>query len=222
MKKQILKKLCISLGLMLAFTVWTVAICKVDLQPIGPRDSVVGFASMNGFFHSLTGTSMLLYTITDWLGLVPLGVCIMLGVLGFIQMVRRKSILKVDGDILALGVFYIVVITFYILFEAVAINYRPVLINGFLEASYPSSTTLLTLCVMPTAILQVRHRVKSSVCNRAICMVIGVLTAFMVIGRLVSGVHWLTDIIGSVLLSGGLVMTYVAVCCLFHSKNKNA
>ena len=37
---------------------------------------------------------------------------------------------------------------------------------------------------------------------------VAVFSAFMVIGRLVSGVHWATDIIASVLLSAGLFMLY--------------
>ena len=220
MKKQIFRKLRISLALLLTFLIWTMAVCKVDVQAIGPEGSVVGFATVNGFFHGITGTNMLLYTITDWLGLVPVGICVIFGVFGFAQMIRRKSILKVDADILALGIFYIVVIAFYILFEVIAINYRPVLIDGFLEASYPSSTTLLTLCVMPTAILQIRQRMKHSVWRNIICAVAWAFTFFMVIGRLVSGVHWLTDIIGSVLLCVGLVMLYMTVFYLPGNKDK--
>jgi undecaprenyl-diphosphatase len=167
---------------------------------------------MNGYFHNLTGVNMSLYVITDWLGLVPIGVAFGFAVLGLVQWIKRKSLLKVDRSILSLGGFYIVVMAVYILFEIVVINYRPTLINGYLEASYPSSTTMLVMCVMPTAMMQLRARIKNKVFKRCVIVTIAAFTAFMVIGRFVSGVHWITDIIGGVILSTGLVMLYCLVC----------
>lgn len=206
------KNVCVALCLLLLFVLWTIAVCYVDVRSIGPNGSSVGFAGLNGFFHRLTGVHMLIYTITDWMGLVPL--CIVLGfaMLGLVQLIKRRSLLKVDSDILVLGGFYIVVMAAYVFFELFVINYRPVLINGYLEASYPSSTTLLVLCVMPVAMMQLYGRMKNGKLRTVILVLIGAFTVFMVVGRLVSGVHWLTDIIGSVLLSGGLVMLYDSIC----------
>ena len=103
------------------------------------------------------------------------------------------------------------VLAAYLLFEKFAVNYRLVLIDGFLEASYPSSTTMLTLCVIPTAMLQLRRRIPRAGLRRVILWMLGIFTAFMVVGRLLSGVHWLTDIVGGALLSAGLVALYAAV-----------
>lgn len=200
----------LSLTLLAAFALWTVLLRLADVQPIGPNGSSVGFSTLNGLFHRLTGVHMTLYVITDWLGLVPVSVCMGFAIFGLIQWIRRRRIWKVDRSILVLGAFYIAVIAAYLLFEEFAVNYRPVLINGYLEASYPSSTTLLVLCVMPTAALQLHGRIRSTVLRRAVVAVIVAFTVFMVLGRLVSGVHWLTDIVGGILLSGGLVAGYVA------------
>lgn len=197
--------------LLTAFVLWTVAICLVDVQTIGPQGSSVGFAGINQFVHNLTGVHFGLYIITDWLGLVPIFVCMGFAILGLTQWIKRKSIRKVDHDILVLGGFYILTMAAYLLFENVEINYRPVLINGHLEASYPSSTTLLVMCVMPTAVMQLRHRVKNKLLRNLVTSGIIIFIAFMVIGRLVSGVHWFTDIVGGVLLSMGLVTLYSAV-----------
>ena len=202
------KKICIALGLLAAFTLWTIAISLIDVQAIGPQGSTVGFATLNSMVHMLTGVHMQLYTITDWLGLVPVAFGFGFVLLGFAQWVKRKSILKVDGSILFLGGFYIVTLAAYLFFESYVVNYRPVLIEGYLEASYPSSTTLLVLCVMPTAMIQLRDRIKQPMFRKCVSIVITAFIAFMVIGRLVSGVHWLTDIIGGILLSAGLVMIY--------------
>ena len=134
--------------------------------------------------------------------------------LGLIQWIKRKNILKVDYNILILGGFYIVVMAVYVLFEMLVVNYRPVLICGILEASYPSSTTMLVMCVMPTAIMQFNARIKNGILKRWVSSAITVFIAFMVIGRLVSGVHWFTDIVGGALLSAGLVMLYCSACGL--------
>ncbi len=212
MKKR---NLCLALGLLVAFALWTGAVCLIDVQAIGPRDSQVGFATLNGFIHQLTGVHMPLYVITDWLGLVPVAFGFGFAWLGLFQWIKRKSFLKVDASIFVLGGFYLATLAAYLLFESIVINYRPVLIDGFLEVSYPSSTTLLVLCVMPTAMMQLRQRIQSLLLRKIVTTAIAAFIAFMVLGRLISGVHWLTDIIGGILLSAGLVMLYAGVIEIF-------
>ena len=199
-------------GFVAAFVLWTVLVRFIDLRAIGPEGSQVGFGALNRFVHDLTGVNLILYTLTDWLGLVPIAAAVGFAILGLVQLIKRKSLKKVDRSILALGVFYVVVIAVYLFFEAVVINYRPVLINGYLEASYPSSTTMLVASVMPTAAMQISLRIKNTLFRRCAMSAIGAFTAFMVVGRLLSGVHWLTDIIGGVLLSAGLVTIYFSIC----------
>ena len=211
MKNADKKKFLIGAGFLAAFVLWTVLVSLVDIRAIGPNGSSVGFAALNGYVHERIGVNIPLYTISDWLGLVPIGVAFGFAVFGLAQWIKRKSLLKVDRSLLALGGFYMVVLAAYIFFEIVVINYRPVLIDGHLEASYPSSTTMLVMCVMPTAMLQLRTRIKNRVFRRCVLLLIAAFTAFMVIGRLVSGVHWLTDIIAGALLSAGLVMIYASV-----------
>lgn len=211
MKRRNLHLLTAGLLLLGAFALWTVAVCLVDVRPIGPNGSSVGFAALNGAVHAVLGVCWPLYTITDWLGLVPMGFVFGFALLGLVQLIRRRSLGRVDRDILVLGGFYLVVLAAYLLFEKFAVNYRPVLIDGFLEASYPSSTTMLTLCVIPTAMLQLRRRIPRAGLRRVILWMLGIFTAFMVVGRLLSGVHWLTDIVGGALLSAGLVALYAAM-----------
>lgn len=210
MKKEPIKYAFAGCSLLAAFGLWTAAIARLDAQPIGPLGSTVGFAALNGAFHALNGVHMTLYVITDWLGLVPLGFAVGFAILGLVQWIRRKRILAVDRSILALGGFYLAVLTAYLFFEGYVINYRPVLINGYLEASFPSSTTLLVMTVMPTTVMQLRSRIRRPALKKAVTWILTAFGGFMVIGRLVCGVHWLSDIIGGALLSGGLVMLYVA------------
>ena len=214
MKKETKKNFGIAAILLGAFVVWTAAVRLVDVQPIGPQDSAVGFATINGWVHDLTGVHMALYTVTDWLGLVPIGVAMGFALLGLIQWIKRKHLRQVDFSILVLGGFYLLVMAAYVLFEVVVINYRPVLINGYLEASYPSSTTMLVLCVMPTTLMQLNARIKNQTLKRWVGFGITAFILFMVIGRLLSGVHWFTDIIGGAVLSAGLVMLYYSITSL--------
>lgn len=203
--------------LVLAFILWTILIQTVDVQPAGVSGTAVGFFSINTWFHRQTGVHMSIYTITDWLGLVPIAVCAGFSLLGLMQWIRRKSIARVDRDILLLGGYYILVILGYLIFEMIPINYRPILIDGAMEASYPSSTTLLVLSVMPTLLFQVNRRAKNQTVRRITAAFVALFSAFMVIGRLVAGVHWLTDIVGSVLLSAGLYCLYrTAVVAMDH------
>lgn len=212
MKRQ--KDFCIAICMLTAFLLWTAALHFVDTKMIGPLGSTVGFATINQFIHSLTGVHMSLYAITDWLGLVPLLFIIGFALLGLVQWIKRKHLLNVDFSILVLGGFYIVVMAVYVLFEVSVVNYRPLLINGHPEASYPSSTTMLVMCVISTAVMQLNARIKHKVFKGCVTSAMTAFMLFMVIGRLISGVHWFTDIIGGALLSAGLVLMYRAVIIL--------
>ena len=205
--------------LVVAFIVWTVLILVVDVQPLGQNGTNIGFATFNLWFHNLTGVHMGIYTITDWLGLVPVFVCMIFAGLGLKQLIQRRSLFQVDYDILVLGIYYIVVILGYLIFEMIPINYRPILIEGVLEASYPSSTTLLVLSVMPTLRFQVNRRRNNSVIKRVVSICTILFSIFMVIGRLIAGVHWFADIVGGILLSAGLFYIYKAVV-LLNDKEK--
>lgn len=207
LKKKARKKLWAAGAMLAAFALWTLAVCTVDVQPVGPQGTTVGFAAVNRWFHNLTGVHLWLYTLTDRLSLIPLGIAAGFAAQGFGQLVRRKSLRKVDRSILILGGFYLAVLGAFLLFEQIPVNYRPVMPEGRLEASYPSSTAMLVLCVMPTAGMRLAERggrpwMRFSAEIFAICMVLA---------RLVCGVHWLTDVIGGILLSGALVMLYAAV-----------
>ncbi len=218
MKEIRRKELLTGIVLLAAFALWTVLIRHIDMQNAGPNGTQIGFAAINVWFHRLTGVHMLIYAITDWLGLVPIIICMCFGVLGLVQLVKRRSLLAVDSDILLLGAYDVVVILGYLLFEMVPVNYRPILIDGNPEASYPSSTTLLVLTVMPTLKYQPDRRIADPVMRKAITVFVIVFSAFIVIGRLISGVHWATDIIGSVFLSSGLFMIYRYLADYFVSK----
>lgn len=221
MKKENQKYLFTAIGLLAMFAVWTVSARLFDVKAIGPHNSNVGFATFNLLVHNLTGVNIFLYYITDWLSLVPFVFIVGFALLGFVQLINRKSILKVDYSVLVLGGFYIAILAIYLLFEVCIINYRPILVEGVLEASYPSSTTMLVMTVMLTSIMQFNTRIKHEFLRNSVTFLIAVFTLIMVVLRILSGVHWITDIIGGILISSCLVSIYSYICSLWKQKQEN-
>ena len=207
MKKR-RKEILLCGGLFAIAIIYTLLVKYIDVQAIGPNDSLVGFATINNFMFNLTGVNMLWYDITDWWGFVPLFIAFIYAMIGFIQMIKRRNILKVDKEILGLGVYYIIVIGLYIFFETCIINYRPTLMDGILEASYPSSHTLLSVCICGSSLIINKYLFKNRNFFKAenIISILSILV--IVIGRFISGVHWFTDIVGAILISIALLKAF--------------
>lgn len=207
MKKR-RKEILLCGGLFAIAIIYTLLVKYIDVQAIGPNDSLVGFATINNFMFNLTGVNMLWYDITDWWGFVPLFIAFIYAIIGFIQMIKRRSILKVDKEILGLCVYYIIVIGLYIFFETYVINYRPILMDGILEASYPSSHTLLSVCICGSSLIINKYLFKNKNFFKVenIISILSILV--IVIGRFISGVHWFTDIIGAILISIALLKAF--------------
>lgn len=204
---------------LILFLLFTFSVTFFDVQAIGPNNSSVAYAGINQFIHEFFGVNMMLYNITDWAGIAVIFIAFGFAILGLSQWIKTKSIFKVDSSILILGVFYIFVFGAYIFFEFNTINYRPVLINGILEGSYPSSTTMLAMCVLPTAMMQFQRLIKNVKIRNIINISLGIFTAFMVIGRLISGVHWFTDIFGGLLFSVAMILFYCSANNFIASNN---
>lgn len=194
------KNILICVLLVLISIIYTLLVKYVDTSTIGPNGSVVGFSSLNSFVFNLTGNNMTLYKITEILGIIPILIVLMYAVIGLIQVIDRKS-LKVDKELIALGILYIIVILIYVFFEKCIINYRPVLIDGILEASYPSSHTLLSICICGSALLINKYLFNNKKIYKYINIISIISMVLIVIGRLLSGVHWASDIIGSIIIS---------------------
>ena len=204
------RNFCISTILILLAVVFTILVKVVDVKQVGVNGTSIGFATLNQFVFKTTGVNMIWYHITDWLGLVPIFMAMVYSLLGLVQLIKRKSLFKVDKEIIILGLFYIVVIFLYVFFEKVIVNYRPILMNGFLEASYPSSHTLMTICLCGSSIV-----VNKKLFNNKITKLMNILSLVIilitVIGRLISGVHWFTDIIGGIFIGVALLTTLYSV-----------
>ena len=206
-----------------------VLLCLVDRQPIGPQDTVVGLASLNTLAQSLTGVSgsgvrMEWYQLTEYLGYFSLLVAACFALLGFVQLLRRRSLKKVDKQLLAMGGLFIALAVLYVFFEKVIVNYSPFILpeESGPEASFPSSHTMLTFVILGSVSMVLKKYVKAPVLCALLRVAAAALILVMVLGRLLCGCHWFTDILGGVLVSLALLALFGAVIDGESNSNQNS
>ena len=197
--------------LLIAFLVLLLLVLKIDVRPIGPENSEVGFAFLNGPVHDLLGFKKIPYTISKLSGALTLLAAAGFAMLGVLQLIQRRNLFEVDRDILLLGALYVLTLILYIFFDKVPINYRPIILDEGLEPSFPSTHSMLALVICGTGMMQVDRRLKGSPYKGIAIDVLGILMIITVLCRLLSGVHWFTDILAGVLLGASLVCFYAAL-----------
>ena len=212
------KNIIINVSLIILCIIFTLIVKYIDVSSIGPNNSSVGLSFINNFFHKLIGVNMGFYNFSEICGYIPLLMVAGYGVVGVVQLVKRKSIFKVDKEIIALGIFYVIVLCIYVFFEKVIINYRPTLIDGVLEASYPSSHTILSLFVCGSTIIINKFRFKRIKAANYENIIAYVFLFLVLIGRIISGVHWFSDILGGMIISITLLYSFYNILCLIKEK----
>ncbi|MBQ6382661.1 MAG: phosphatase PAP2 family protein [Clostridia bacterium] len=218
MKKYSLVWSCV---FFILFFVLIVLVRAVDVAPVGPADTSVGLSSVNLAVHSGVGMHSALYKLTQITGYLAILLAACFAAFGGFQLIQSRSVRKVDGCLLRLAALYAAVLVIYVLFEKVIVNYRPVLMEGETvpEASFPSSHTMLACTIYLSASMILDRYVKNprlAVVLRALCVALAVIT---VLGRFASGVHWFTDILGGVLISGALLCCFSAFLPAAESEN---
>lgn len=187
--------------------IYTILVKYVDVAPIGPKASSVGFSTLNKFVFNFLGRSNIWYNITEVLGMISILIALFYALIGLYKLIKNKSILKIDKEIIILGIFYFVVLLVYLFFEKVIINYRPVLVKGVLEASYPSSHTMLSICICLSAIIINNKLYKNMRISKIINTLSIIIMITTTVGRLLSGMHWVSDILGGIIIS--ICLSYI-------------
>ena len=211
------KNLIITILLLISSIIFIVLLKRIDIKCDAINNSCIGFATINQFIFNKIGVNMTWYVITDWLGIIPILVSMVYAIIGLKQLIKRKSIRNVDKEIIILGIFYFLVISIYIFFEKYIVNYRPILMNGNLEASFPSSHTLMTICLCGSSII-INNRLLKNTFTKVVNVISLFIIIITIIGRLISGVHWFTDIIGGLLISSFLLMLFYSIVNFIEKK----
>lgn len=222
MKTKAKRLFIVGLSLFILFIIFTLLVATVDVKDVGISNTKLGFSAINKSVFEALGQSEACLTVSDVLGIVVLFVAAAFALVGLYQLIKRKSIKLVDAPILALGALYAADVFFYVLFELVIINYAPILKDGEIAASYPSSHTLLAMTVMISCAAVLGTYVKNRAYKLTTYIVAGAVATVTVIGRLLGGVHWLTDIFASLLLSAALLVLFYGVLSLSSEKRGSA
>jgi undecaprenyl-diphosphatase len=184
----------------------------VDRKPIGLEGTSVGFATINGFFRDLIGYRERMDIISDVVMYLCFVVVLIFAVYGAMQLIREKSLLKVNKVILGLGILYVAVAVIYVAFGKIPVNYRPIMAPGEteLETSFPSTHVLVICSVLGSASIAADKLMSDFKKVETLVFCAYALMGFGVVARMLAGVHWLTDIIAGMLFSATLVSLYVA------------
>ncbi len=210
---MISKKTGIGIGLFGCFVLYVILVITVDVEAIGPNGTSVGLSHLNQAILGFFGSNTLMYELTELIGVFSLGICLLFGLMGLIQLIGRRGFRYVDQRLYALAGLYVFTAFFYALFEKVVINYRPVIMEGETapEASFPSSHTMLVCVVMESTVMMLEDYIKPVWLRRTMQIVCIVLMVATIVGRMLSGVHWFTDIVGGVLLSAAMLVQFSAI-----------
>ena len=214
------RKLAISLissaCLSVMFVVFTLLVKFVDVAYVGMTGKEVGLSSFNRLVYESVDVSETFDKLGDVCMVLSILVVLFVVALGIYELVKNKSIKKVDKKIWSMGIIYALVVLIYVVFELICLNYRPVLIDGKLEASYPSSHVMLSLTILSCFLIFMLSKLKTKKQKAILGTLIGLFMFVIVLFRVLSGMHWMTDIIASVILALMLAGWYVFINCLFE------
>ena len=202
--------------------VFTVLVKIVDVGFVSSTGSLVGFSSVNIPFSQKFGFNPIFYKVSEVLGYLVFLVIAVFAFIGFYQLIKRKSLMKVDKDLYALAITYVFTFALYIFFDKVlVINLRPIIMAGesIAEPSFPSSHTLLAVSVLGTAISECGKIRKESL-RVSLVIVLAILMGATVLSRLFSGVHWVTDIIAGILWGEVMMTLYQLFSALLAKEEK--
>jgi len=220
--KENKKYFIMSAVLLVLFVIFVILAKTVDVAAVGPMGSEIGFASINKSAADAIGYNESIYNVSKSLSYFGIAVMVVFGLFGAMQLYYKKGPKNVDKDLYALYGLYVLGLIVYIVLEKVVINSSPVFSNG-LKVSYSSFYIILAVAFMGAAIVEFNARLKAKkvkIIVLTLCILDGI---GLLVTRLVSGVHWVTDVIGTLLISVACFLLFLGVFnVIVQNKKKNS
>lgn len=197
------------------FVILTVLLLKVDVTASGINGSNIGLSMINISFRDVIGSSWLCYNISKVAGIVGLAACALICLMFAFRVMRQKSLKALCKRDVALVALYIETAVFYIVFDKIVINYRPMLKWGETEpeSSFPSTHALMAVVIFVSLGHVASDYIKNKLTLKIVQGACVVFALAIILGRTFSGVHWFTDIVGGILFGVGLVCAYLGAAC---------
>ncbi|MBQ3436419.1 phosphatase PAP2 family protein [Candidatus Saccharibacteria bacterium] len=120
-------------------------------------------------------------------------------VLGLVQWISRKSLKKVDKQLLWMPLPLLLMAITYVVFDKfIILNVRP---NGSGEPSFPSTHVMVVATIFFVVALALPKYIKSKTARIVLELFIAALIGLTCVGRVVSQMHWISDTIGALVFA---------------------
>ena len=196
-----------------------IALLYID---VGYVNGNVGLFVINNFFATYKINSSWDIFTTVILDITFVFIFTLVGI-GIFQAIKRRSILKIDRNVVVTEILVVLMLLFSLFFSNVIfINNSPVLQNGVEVSSFPSNHIVIVTFVFLTLATLVKDYfeiVKIGKIN-IICKFVSfgiaiIMIALMVVGKTLSGRIWFTDAISGLLLG----LFFYSLFLLFKEKS---
>lgn len=129
-----------------------------------------------------------------------------LAMLGLIQLISRRSLKKVDHELLMFPIPLAIMAIVYVVFEKFLIlNTRP---NGSGEPSFPSTHVMITATIFFMVAVVLPRYIKSKVLCAMFDIIMLILLVLVCTGRILANMHWPTDVAGGVVFASIFAAIY--------------
>lgn len=190
--------------LWLILLIFTILVSFVDVKIYNVTNTEIGLYSLNKIFLVNSINSNYINIISNGIFLICLLVIILMLLLITFEYFKTK---KINKNNLNFIIHFLIMVLIWIIFDKILIiNYRPILINGNIEGSYPSTHVMVSTFVL----LFLSDKLKKIFKNDKIFYIISIgLIIIQSISRILLTMHWFTDIIGGLLIGCLLFFTFL-------------